>query len=71
MNAPTLNLTLTLTLTLTPDPNPNPHQVKGTNDGKEAKKDAELVLYEFIAMLVRISFQVYLLWLHLLWLYFL
>ena len=34
-------------------------------------KDAELVLYEFIAMLVRISFQVYLLWLHLLWLYFL
>ena len=32
-------------------------KVKGTNDGKEAKKDAELVLYEFIAMLVRISFQ--------------
>ena len=32
-------------------------KVKGTNDGKEAKMDAELVLYEFIAMLVRISFQ--------------
>jgi len=32
-------------------------KVKGTSDGKEAKKDQELVLYEFIAMLVRISFQ--------------
>ena len=31
-------------------------KVKGTNDGKEAKKDQELVLYEFLNMLVRISF---------------
>ena len=33
-------------------------KVKGTNDGAEAKKDQELVLYEFIAMLIRISFQI-------------
>ena len=33
-----------------------PEKIKGTNDGKEAKKDAELVLYEFIGMLVRIAF---------------
>ena len=32
-------------------------KVKGTNDGKEAKKDAELVLYEFMNLLVRIAFQ--------------
>ena len=32
-------------------------KVKGASDGGEAKKDADLVLYEFIAMLVRISFQ--------------
>ena len=32
-------------------------RVKGTNSGEEAVKDAELVLYEFIALLVRISFQ--------------
>ena len=31
-------------------------KVKGTNDGKEAKKDQELVLYEFLNMLVRIAF---------------
>ena len=31
-------------------------RVKGTSDGKEAKKDAELVLYEFLNMLVRIAF---------------
>eukprot|EP00966_Prymnesium_polylepis_P292717 6760135-Prymnesium_polylepis.1 len=30
--------------------------VKGTNKGEAAKKDAELVLYEFLGMLVRISF---------------
>merc|ERR1719502_1383647 len=29
-----------------------PGRVKGTSDGKEAKKDAELVLYEFLNMLV-------------------
>ena len=33
-----------------------PEKIKGTNDGKEAKKDAKLVLYEFIGMLVRIAF---------------
>jgi hypothetical protein len=33
-----------------------PDKIKGKNDGTEAKKDAELVLYEFIGMLVRISF---------------
>ena len=33
-----------------------PGKVKGTSDGKEAKKDAELVLYEFLNMLVRIAF---------------
>ena len=33
-----------------------PQKIKGTNSGKDAKKDAELVLYEFIGMLVRISF---------------
>ena len=33
-----------------------PEKIKGTNSGKEAKKDAELVLYEFIGMLVRIAF---------------
>ena len=38
-------------------PKNHAEQVKGTNDGKAAKKDQELVLYEFIAMLVRISFQ--------------
>ena len=32
-------------------------KVKGTSDGQEAKKDQELVLYEFIALLVRIAFQ--------------
>ena len=32
-------------------------KVKGTNDGQEAKKDQELVLYEFIGLLVRIAFQ--------------
>jgi len=31
-------------------------KVAGTSDGKEAKKDAELVLYEFLNMLVRIAF---------------
>ena len=31
-------------------------KIKGTTDGKEAKKDAELVLYEFLNMLVRIAF---------------
>merc|ERR1719230_18137 len=31
-------------------------RVKGTSDGKEAKKDQELVLYEFLNMLVRIAF---------------
>merc|ERR1740138_921469 len=31
-------------------------KVKGTSDGKEAKKDQELVLYEFLNMLVRIAF---------------
>ena len=32
--------------------------VKGTNDGSgEAEKDQELVLYEFLGMLVRIAFQ--------------
>jgi hypothetical protein len=33
-----------------------PEKIKGKSDGTEAKKDAELVLYEFIGMLVRISF---------------
>ena len=33
-----------------------PKKTKGTNDGQEAKKDAELVLYEFMNMLVRIAF---------------
>ena len=32
-------------------------KVKGKSDGGEAKKDQELVLYEFINMLVRIAFQ--------------
>ena len=32
-------------------------KVKGGNDGEEAEKDAELVLYEFVALLVRIAFQ--------------
>ena len=32
-------------------------KVAGKNDGTEAKKDQELVLYEFLNMLVRISFQ--------------
>ena len=32
-------------------------KVKSKSDGTEAKKDAELVLYEFINMLVRIGFQ--------------
>ena len=32
-------------------------KVKGRSDGGEAKKDQELVLYEFINMLVRIAFQ--------------
>ena len=32
-------------------------RVKGSNDGTEAVKDAELVLYEFIGLLVRIAFQ--------------
>ena len=31
--------------------------MKGTNDGGEAKMDKELVLYEFINLLVRIAFQ--------------
>ena len=31
--------------------------VKGTDEGGAAKKDQELVLYEFIGMLVRIAFQ--------------
>ena len=31
-------------------------RVKGGSDGKEAKKDQELVLYEFLNMLVRIGF---------------
>ena len=31
-------------------------KIKGTSDGKEAKKDQELVLYEFLNMLVRIAF---------------
>ena len=31
-------------------------KIKGASDGKEAKKDAELVLYEFLNMLVRIAF---------------
>ena len=31
-------------------------KVKATNDGEEAKRDQELVLYEFIALLVRIAF---------------
>ena len=31
-------------------------QVKGTNAGGEAARDAELVLYEFLNMLVRIAF---------------
>merc|ERR1740138_260350 len=31
-------------------------KTKGTTDGREAKKDAELVLYEFLNMLVRIGF---------------
>ena len=33
-----------------------PGKVKGTSDGREAKKDQELVLYEFLNMLVRIAF---------------
>ena len=33
-----------------------PEKIKGKSDGTEAKKDAELVLYEFIGMLVRIAF---------------
>ena len=33
-----------------------PKKVKGANDGAEAKKDQELVLYEFLNMLVRIAF---------------
>ena len=32
-------------------------RVKGGNDGQEVEKDAELVLYEFVALLVRIAFQ--------------
>ena len=32
-------------------------RVRGANSGEEAVKDEELVLYEFIALLVRISFQ--------------
>ena len=32
-------------------------KVAGKNDGTEAKRDQELVLYEFLNMLVRISFQ--------------
>ena len=32
-------------------------RVAGRNDGTEAKKDQELVLYEFIGLLVRIAFQ--------------
>merc|ERR1719197_2181282 len=32
-------------------------KVKGTDEGGQAKKDQELVLYEFIGMLVRIAFQ--------------
>ena len=32
-------------------------KVKGTDEGGEAKKDQELVLYEFMNMLVRIAFQ--------------
>ena len=35
----------------------DPSKVKGTNDGGEAKMDKELVLYEFINLLVRIAFQ--------------
>ena len=31
-------------------------KVKSTSDGKEAAMDAELVLYEFIAVLVRVAF---------------
>ena len=31
--------------------------MKGKSDGTEAKKDQELVLYEFMNMLVRIAFQ--------------
>ena len=33
-----------------------PKKIAGDNKGGETKKDAELVLYEFISMLVRISF---------------
>ena len=32
-------------------------RVKGTNSGQEAIKDQELVLYEFVGLLVRIAFQ--------------
>eukprot|EP00966_Prymnesium_polylepis_P215008 4979756-Prymnesium_polylepis.1 len=32
-------------------------KVKGTNTGEEAAMDKELVLYEFLSLLVRISFQ--------------
>ena len=32
-------------------------RVKGNNDGTEAVKDQELVLYEFVGLLVRIAFQ--------------
>ena len=32
--------------------------MKGTNDGGEAKMDKELVLYEFINLLVRIAFSI-------------
>ena len=36
----------------------DPSKVKGTNDGGEAKMDKELVLYEFINLLVRIAFSI-------------
>jgi hypothetical protein len=35
----------------------DPGRTKGSNDGTEAVKDQELVLFEFIAVLVRIAFQ--------------
>ena len=34
-----------------------PDKIKGGTNGAEVKKDQELVLYEFLNMLVRISFQ--------------